>query len=298
MAGIRKQFEVAEIPSEMSGTQLAFEAGKWKAKFETLKEVLDYERKKRKEVETNLNKLAYELGGVKNEVRKLEARIKLLSGAANPIKTDEQPIEAKKEVRQPLAAEVSPKIEELEPERKNLQDLLGQRREKVAAGVVKETNKTESWPMVESEPEIVTEEPPRLYIKFVAAKPEIKPEIKAEIKPESKFVEPINQGDENTGDIMVALETSFKSEAGETWGYATALMHALKNYPAELYKETAYNYETKGGTYYDFANKFQKLIADYGNYRELVPTINDELQNLDKVIPYVSYYLADYQHEA
>lgn len=65
-----------------STVKALLEAERWKAKFETLKDALDYERKKRKEVETNLNKLAYELGGVRAEVKQLESRIKTLTGVA------------------------------------------------------------------------------------------------------------------------------------------------------------------------------------------------------------------------
>src|SRR3989344_1939724 len=96
-----KNLEMEESPEEMrsevhsevsSSVKLAMEAGKWKGKFETLKELFLYERKKRNEVEEDLRKLAYELGGVKSEVKMLEERLRLLSSA--PARTEEQKVPA------------------------------------------------------------------------------------------------------------------------------------------------------------------------------------------------------------
>lgn len=89
-------------PEETKATVKALlEAERWKAKFETLKDALDYERKKRKEVETNLNKLAYELGGVRNEVKQLENRIKALTSGAEKLEVKKE--EPKQEIaEQPM----------------------------------------------------------------------------------------------------------------------------------------------------------------------------------------------------
>ena len=275
---IRRQFEIAEAPGDMqSGTHFAFEAGQWKAKFETIKEVLDYERKKRKEVETNLNKLAYELGGVKNEVRQLEEKIKLLTGT--PV---QKPVEKKEEqsVEKPSSAKAT-KDKKEEPLAAEIPEL-----------------KYQPTPAAEipTEPFAGTTESPRLYIKFAsekeefAAAPTEEPEPQPETEPEPE--------EQEVGDVMTALETSFKAETAETWGYATLLLSTLQNSPQELYHQRVNDQETREDAYYSFVDRIKKLNADYGNYKELVPIIDADIKNLDKVMPYIDYSLAELYREA
>lgn len=276
-----KNLEMAEAPEEMqsevrndvsSSVKLAMEAGKWKGKFETLKELFLYERKKRNEVEEDLRKLAYELGGVKNEVKMLEEKLRLLSGA--PVRTEEPAVRA----------EVQPKVPAMH---------------------------------FAPQPAVEMNEPPKLFIQFAdvqnletkipevqwasTAIPEVEiiqavqpamPEQKISLVPET----PVAYDTEGLN-VLSALETNFRMETDEAWGHVKVLLSALNESPQQLYYEMIYNQETREGIYYNVADKLKNLESGYGNYREVVPVIDQELKNLAKVIPYVKHTCIQHHSE-
>ncbi len=264
-----------DAPETQSAVRGWMESAKWKAKYEILKEMLSHERKERKTLETNLNKLAYELGGVKNEVRQLENKLKLLTGQAEK---KEEPVVKPEESRRTVMPEM-----QYQPAQ-NEEDLFAPEPEK---------------PKKAGRP---AAEPPKLFVKFAEIKnletPESEPVVefsRPKIEMEPIDAEPVlaqaPAAEEGFSDVMMALETSFKSEAAEAWGYASSLMDHLKRWPQKLCEEKFFNQETQDGIYYDFAKRLQKLSSDYNNYRHLVPVINGEMANLEKVIPYVDYAL-------
>ncbi len=290
--GEKTKFGLNSSTDDSSGNQPSvqawMEAAKWKAKYEIIKEMFTQERKDRKTLETNLNKLAYELGGVKNEVRQLENRLRLLTGQSEK---KEEPAVKPEESRRTVMPEM-----QYQPAQ-SADEFFAPEPEKAKSA----SRRTAA-------------EPPKLFVKFADVKnletpepePVSQPQIEVmfshpRIEMEPVDIEPVlaqAPAEEEQNDIMVALETSFKSEAAETWGYASSLMDHLKRWPQKLCEEKFFNQETREGIYYDFSKRLQKLSADYNNYRHLMPVIHSEMVNLEKVIPYVDYTLKDLEGEA
>lgn len=288
-----------EMPGEVqSSTQFAFEAGKWQAKYETLKEALIYERKKRNEVENDLRKLAFELGGVKNEVKQLEEKVRLLIGGqtakAEP-RTEAKTEEKIESQRQPVAvaavqqesAPTEPKIE--------IPSI------KTAKEVVVEFAKTTQLPTREAQApapktaEVVAQaivektEPPKLYI--------IKEELETEpVTAEPEKALPADESQDDT--IRLAIANNYQTESGKMWMMGEILLKNLQRSPSELYFDIISNQEIRGTIYHNFIDEFEKIKIDYNTYRGSFSDINQDMHNLDKVIPYINNTLSRMGQEA
>ena len=229
-----------------SAVKALLEAERWKAKFETLKDTLDYERKKRKEVETNLNKLAYELGGVRAEVKQLESRIKALTGGAG---FPAEP-EVKKEEPKPEMKKEEFRAEPQMPRRKTIQ--------------VSEST-----------------EMPAVFVEYVslpteAKKPEVQPEVRsAAVTAEPAVSAPaaVSQSAPADEEVYSALANSYKIEAEKIWNFGGAILSAFNESSPELTAEHINN----------FCGHVEWLSYEYGRYKDLVPVINYDLRNLEKM---------------
>ncbi|MDP3999522.1 MAG: hypothetical protein Q8P76_02940 [bacterium] len=270
-----KNLEIEEAPEGMrsevhqeasSSVKLAMEAGKWKGKFETLKELFLYERKKRNEVEEDLRKLAYELGGVKNEVKMLEEKVRLLSSA--PAKAEEQRVPATRFAPQP-AVEIN-EPPKLFIQFADIQDL------EVKA------------------PEIQFASTAIPEVEFVPPVQPAMPQQRISLVPET----PVTEDYDTEGiNVLSSLETNFRMEADDTWGHVKVLLSTLNESPQQLYYEMVYNQETRDGLFYDVSNKLNNLEYNFTHYRDLVPVIDQELKNLAKVIPYVKHTCVQHHTE-
>lgn len=276
-----KNLEMEEAPEEMrsdihsevsSNVKLAMEAGKWKGKFETLKEIFLYERKKRNEVEEDLRKLAYELGGVKNEVKMLEERLRLLSDA--PARTEEPAVRAEVQPKVPaMHFAPQPAVEMNEPPKLFIQFADVQNLE------VK-TPEVQLASVAIPEVEVI-----QLVQPVIPTQKNLIPET------------PVEDYDTEGINVLSALETNFRMEADEAWGHVKVLLSTLNESPQQLYYEMVYNQETREGLFYDVVNRLGNLEYNFTHYRDLVPVIDQELKNLGKVIPYVKHTCVQHHTE-
>ena len=231
-----------------SAVKALLEAERWKAKFETLKDTLDYERKKRKEVETNLNKLAYELGGVRAEVKQLESRIKALTGGG-AVEAPVRKSEIKEEVKSEFKKEEF-RAEPQMPRRKTIQ--------------VSEST-----------------EMPAVFVEYVSLPTEAKkPEAQSEVRPAAVTAEPavsapaaVSQSAPADEEVYSALANSYKIEAEKIWNFGGAILSAFNESSPELTAEHINN----------FCGHVEWLSYEYGRYKDLVPVINYDLRNLEKM---------------
>jgi hypothetical protein len=230
------------------------EAERWKAKFETLKDALDYERKKRKEVETNLNKLAYELGGVRAEVKQLESRIKALTG------TVEAPAE-KAEVKS--ETEPRTKNQEFKKEDFRIEPQIPRRK------TIQVSDSTEM---------------PAIFVEYIGLSKEVKKEEAAPAVADSAVSAPIvsapvmaAQSASADEEVFSALANSYKAEAEKIWNFGGAILSAFNESSPELTAEHIQN----------FCGHVEWLSYEYGRYRDLVPVINYDLRNLEKMLSQV-----------
>lgn len=266
-------------PNVRSATQALMEAAKWKAKYEILKENLAYERKERKKAETNLNKLAYELGTVRGEVKLLEQRIKALTGVAEtPEKKPAAEAKVEKSAVQEQAEEFSFKapIKEAAP-----------------AAVPKVTfNEPVATFAMAGE-----QEQPKLLVSIHRLTPDQLP-VAAEIKPVSaeEIIDaeekPIVYEPARNNEMLFYLTESYKMESAKVWETGSEMLDAVHSSPDDLYYDIINNKGTQEGMYQTFLAGLEKLNSDYSHYRELVPHMDEDLKNLDKVLPYVKYYFS------
>ncbi len=274
-----------EISSDIqSATQALMEAAKWKAKYEILKENLAYERKERKKAETNLNKLAYELGTVRGEVKLLEQRIKALTSGA--------------EMPEKAPAAVQEKVPEAKIQKEPVRETAPM--PEMAFGGVVATEVVAKSPILETFAVQEKNEEPKLFISVHQITPNIKPTAVLSEQPAQQFqpaidseiieeTKPVVVDPVKNDELLFYLTESYKMESANLWEIGKEILDMAHSSPKDLYHDIVTNKGTQEGMYQMFLTGLENLYKDYGSYRQLAPHIHDDLENLDRVLPYVKH---------
>ncbi|GEM_PF-5126457 len=260
-------------PTDISASniQALIESERWKAKFETLQEALENERKERKELETNLNKLAFELGAAKNEIKLLEDKIKLLTSGAGPERLrheagksqpavheyKEEPKTEHKVAQEPAQAEVKPSAK---PAEQTIEPEPKLRKEEVAP----------------DEPE-ENVDPPKLF--------------------EELWIEQFKE-EEKEGDLEIksAIAEAYQEQAEKVWELGDAILEALSESPNELCYDFLRKRGTEDSIYTKFIDGVAALEEEFGKYRNIVEVVDYDLKSLNKVIPHLKTTCSEIFH--